>query len=1441
LPNQRIARDGQNYLKLSVYVTIRLESPKNGKISDFEDILNWPQRVSNNKYSFEINGGSVVLPGELQKTKIDPELYKKLIFGDIRVNKFEQNDMTIKRINSFPVLHVKDFLLKNYTLAATEDPVNLLSADKFIDENRFGLFSPLKIDENEISKLGNIDTNKRKGALNNKELVINRIPANDVRSNLKKNRFIPGSKQINPISDISQFRNFHKLDREKIKVEPRVIKKPEFEFHDIVAVANSYPQIMRKLGFVLDFELLLTDNIPVIGNIRLQPTSLNFTEEDCYPSFPATAYEITKTGFYAADKVDSIFKHGFVKINTDEFSVVQIDTDGVALKASIMAENKVHQVARYLKSKAKRHRNIGLLKKVEHPVEPPEDEGLPYLRTAGIAITKNGMAEHIFKVFNDNKALHASLLKSSPRHPIFNIKLPDLSLYSSDIIQGYRMDIAYERDPNKWYSLHWRRDEYKWYDKNNNGFPIDGIIADEGFLELAVAEDPHDPDDLFIPETMVRWEGWSLSVGKPGYAINKADDYELKGEDRVKKDFVHNNKREEEKKYAFHTDSEFRLNVKTSIVPGTLPKLRFGKEYRVRIRAVDLAGNSVPLTHISEDLAETVIGGIRYMRYEPLSSPIVLTGNALKDGEFSERLVIRSNFDSSTSVYEDKYAINGNKLDNYSQRFLLPPKNSQLIAETHGMFEKAMGDFPDAAATIYDIIVNHDGTFEKDKNNKEVIYKLSDAKVIYLPDPMAAGVAIFLAEGYEATHTSQFTPKLFGFYTNEEVYPTTTNVDIPSDWYNAKPLTIRLEEGTIHTVWDSANRVFTVYLPQGYRTRLKISTFWRERDMKELSAVWQMVKDSSPINFNSLEKLAKIGQHWMVSPAKEIELVHAVQQPVEEPVIKAIIPERVHDETIARINTKFTVHGESTEKVEFQARWTDPLDDGVSVTIKESPRSASIRDIKVHYNDDIITYGTVPTIPKIEIDTNPKISFQPIKDLKVRTDIEFKANPQPDATKVNVLFKKQATAFDLLQQNKLSTKNNLVNTLKFDIAESKLTFFKGMEIRLDPLVISFDDTKHHWVDFMVVAASRYREYFDKILTKFSNPTTRESKWIEKVNILSTVNPANPEIEYVIPTFEWHKAEGESLMRHQRLGGGLRVYLKRPWFSSGPDEMLAVVLPPTNPITTGVGSIIDASREYNSNFTYWGLDPLHNSLQPDQICPQVDDFRLNPMIDDNLVYPGKNGLKAKVAAYPVHFDKSRQQWFCDMAINPKNMYFPFIKLALARYQPHSVRKGSTDYCLSHVVLAEMIQLMPDRVATIQFKKDDNNSFSVTIEGLIYQEQQPAFGIFNYFKISMLDSGSDQPENGVIDYGFVKQKLEDEKVEIEITQREISGNRFKIVRDFKLPSKYKTAAFSVIIEEYERGPKSMEVPGEYKDRIEQSDETDKIVYADVFKVNEPRLKN
>ena len=215
LPHQRIVRDGQNYLQLSVYVTIRLESASNGKLSDFEDILNWPDRILGNKYLFEFNNSALALPGELQKTRINSDLYKKLLYGDIRVNKFVQEDLTLKRINSFPLRHVKDFVLKNYTQAAIEDSINFVSADKFIDEERFGLFSPIKIDENELFRNEN---NRTKNLDKPQKTIVGRLPPNDIRFNLQKYRFIPGSKQSNPVLDISQFRNFHKLDLSLIHI-----------------------------------------------------------------------------------------------------------------------------------------------------------------------------------------------------------------------------------------------------------------------------------------------------------------------------------------------------------------------------------------------------------------------------------------------------------------------------------------------------------------------------------------------------------------------------------------------------------------------------------------------------------------------------------------------------------------------------------------------------------------------------------------------------------------------------------------------------------------------------------------------------------------------------------------------------------------------------------------------------------------------------------------------------------------------------------------------------------------------------------------------------------------------------------------------------------------------------------------------------------------------
>ena len=1452
LPHKRDEIEGEKFLKLSAFVSIKLTTPNDTTLKKFNNILNWPAIIKEAGFKFKLKNGTV-LDAELNSDQIDAELFGNLFHEDIRVDDFKDEDLSSKRIFSVPVKHINNFILDNYKASAIDNPKQLLSAEKFIDEKRYGTISRYKLDAKNIQKASFTTTPTRKIPPLKKSDLMYKDEKEDVnlKNRLRNSKFNRFEKKMNPKSDFVQLRQFHRMDN---KISERVsikIKKPEFEFHDIMAVMNSYPQIMRKLGFILDFVIPYNSSIASSGSIKLVPEILEIDEKGTTVSLPVTAYKITPKGFYTADKSTSAFKQGFVKINSDEFTVVQIDVDGAALKTNNMVENKVQQIASFYESRVELANSISLKKRNLQFIEPPEDEGLPYMRSAGIAVVKNGMADYLNASIDTNYKLKSKFLNtktqkisiqkrvitgSTPVMAKLIIKEPAVLLYSTDVVQGYRMDIAYEDKPEKWYSLHQRHEDYTWYDEHNNPTAIDGIVPDEGFIQLGMAEDPDDPDDVFVSETLARWEGWSLSVRKPGYAINEADDYELKDDETLKRDFVHKSKAQEIKKYAFDPDLEFRINAQSKIVQGTLPKLRFGKNYQVRVRTVDLAGNSVSLDSLTDSPLETTQSNISYMRYEPLASPIVLVGNELKDGEFLERMVIRSNYDQSVSEYENTHSVQSYIFNNFSRRYLLPPKNSQLMAETHGMFEQAFGNNPQAAKDIYNIITSYEGLYTQDEKNKEKIYQPSDVEIIYLPDPMAAGVSLFIADGNKNTHTQDFKPRMFGFFTKDEVKPQNTNVNIPADWYNAGVVTIKLEEGEYDGKWDESSRTFTVTLPKGHRTRIKFSTFWREEDMKQLSAVWKMVKDDSPGNWKEIEDLAIKGQHWMVSPSREIELVHAVQQPMEQPVIMALLPDRDFDKTFVEINTKFDIHGQSTEKVEFQAKWTDPLDDGISVSIKEKQGRNSISDIEINYHDDKVTKGTIPEPAHLIDPAKVQLQIKPHTIFKRRSQATFAKEPQPGATRINDLYKPQEVIFKQIKKRKSLSNLSVVENLKMDIELYKLSFVQVLNLRIKPLEHNFGDTKHRWVDYKLIATSRYGDYFDKILTKYSElNTNRESEWVERVNILSSVRPKPPEIDYVIPTFEWHKTQNGNTFIHSRKGGGLRIFLKRPWFSTGVDEKLAILLP--GKPDSGVFSMVAMPAGYSNYYTHWGIDPILFSNKPGDFSPAVNIFGMNPHIDEEVEYPDLKGGKATVVAYPVEFDEERQLWFCDLAISPGTMYFPFIKLALARYQEHSVRKNGSDVCLSPVVMSSMMQLMPDRKTTLSFKKDDKNSkLTITVSGPIYNERYAKYGNYTSIHISFLDTRIVQPITGVVDDGTTDKSLKDESFVINISQRNITNNMFKISKEFRLPGKYKRDPFQVVIEEYEHGPNKMPMKGNYKDRLEQSEETDRLIYADVFKVNE-----
>ena len=126
------------------------------------------------------------------------------------------------------------------------------------------------------------------------------------------------------------------------------------------------------------------------------------------------------------------------------------------------------------------------------------------------------------------------------------------------------------------------------------------------------------------------------------------------------------------------------------------------------------------------------------------------------------------------------------------------------------------------------------------------------------------------------------------------------------------------------------------------------------------------------------------------------------------------------------------------------------------------------------------------------------------------------------------------------------------------------------------------DTKHRCISYRAVASSRFQEYFTEPGLDF----TRTGDPI-MVNVPSSARPMPPDVLYVVPTFGWVRQESTNLKTDVRFGNGLRVYLGRPWYSSGEGELLGVVLWPQSAPPPS-----DAQREAGKEFiTQWGLDPL----------------------------------------------------------------------------------------------------------------------------------------------------------------------------------------------------------------------------------------------------------
>jgi hypothetical protein len=249
----------------------------------------------------------------------------------------------------------------------------------------------------------------------------------------------------------------------------------------------------------------------------------------------------------------------------------------------------------------------------------------------------------------------------------------------------------------------------------------------------------------------------------------------------------------------------------------------------------------------------------------------------------------------------------------------------------------------------------------------------------------------------------------------------------------------------------------------------------------------------------------------------------------------------------------------------------------------------------------------------------------------------------------------------------------------------------------------FPDTKHRQVTYKATATSRFTEYFPAGLkfTRTGDPVP--------VDVPSSSRPLAPVIAYIVPSFGIERQDSTNVKTEMRFGNGLRVYIHRPWYSSGEQELLGAVLwpasssPPTTP----------QREQYKHLITQWGLDPVWQTEQISEM-PATWQFTNATQTGSDLTLE-ESTILVDVAGHDVGFDASRRLWYCDITFENASAYTPFVRLALARYQPHSIPGVE----LSHVILADFAQLSPDRSAVVSVDPANPSHARVFIGGLAPQ--------------------------------------------------------------------------------------------------------------------------
>ena len=1187
-----IKSDGK--LKLSVLVSPRLESDEiipphtTPILKQFPDFLDW----TSNKIEFSVafQEGNSFRNFNAKIVSLPTKKPWSSIFNETTtVQSYIPDKYSDRVIRSYPVSDVAQYLRKQYQKIATSSATQFPTVSQLIEELSLDkIVFDWEILQGVRVRPAHLDDDL------NQELD----------EKLKKHGTVPPpapGQEPNPALDFFQVKRFHQPHND-VDVEATTahknpqwtqyqhakIEKPRIDFHQMVSSLGQYPNLMRYFGLVIDLEVV------VPSGVTLPDSSLVWILPIWSPSVVNTKNVSPKTSYMKGfvPKIGPNINHvnnRMLALNDQSmYSLVQVDVDGAAIKLMNFASNLLRSQSTSFKT-----------------TDTPNAFSVPSLRSGGISVARIGKGFDLLSQFKKADSYNSSLSGS------------DIVLNAEDLVRGYRVDI-FDISTSKWHSLCRRRGEYNFIsaglqitDEDEEGYISTGMT--ESATGLVESPSMSTKPDLYVSESMFRWSGWSLSVPRPVTRLNSDNAPE---------------------KYTPEAQTEFKMVTKFNVVKGSLPRLRFGSSYQVRVRIVDLAGNSLSWRDMDSSSASNVM---QYSRFEPISAPAVILKNSLANlpGESDELLVIRAPNDSLSK--------DGDSTIETTERHIVPPAGSFSIAEAHRKF-----DDPNIPRNqLYDTITSKEGSFQEVQTEDRLIMP-------YLPDPISRGAAFLGMPGLkspraimglpgapaneETTYHSSSPKEIVNLSSIEKPPITLIKVDFgqSEEWPNTKPFILKVVgilqgDPVKEPEFQYSTRILTVFVPQAEITTVRLSSYITDDDMN-LMSIWNWITESGePAELiDKLHYYALQGRHWMITPFRDITLVHAVQQPLGVPAFNNLHSTRKIGDTFATLIDDLSINVKSTGKIDILASWTDKIDDLSFDKYQEIVRTDHAFDIQVGYPDP----------------------------------------ENPDKNTVNIEH-----------------------------------------------VHKFADTKHREVNYVIMATTRFKEYFiPKDVEKDKSIRLSEPK---SINILSSARPDAPKVLYVVPIFDWKRNSSPSSLQSNRMGG-LRVYLERPWYSSGDGERLGVIV-----LTPSAGASLPAVApdKLKPYITQWAGDPIWLS-ETSEFSPDIDDFILADKSESGLTLEELDGMvpqgnyKIAVAGHPVGFDTSRGLWYCDIEINTHGVYYPFIRLALVRYQENSVThtegQSVKDVKLSRVVLADFAQLVPNRSVSVVFNRT-RTVLDVTVTG------------------------------------------------------------------------------------------------------------------------------